>query len=175
MLSTLLEDGDIRLKRGDQVARLRALQAAVVGDMENALQNERIAGYNYSELKSIRQTTGVVTGLFSKTNKDLAGIISNALLGHPTAGEPTFGTVLVRIGPGDVPDDVRVVSISRLARESHRKESEVIAEIQKAEYRLLTEKKFTGLISWLAEEILTGRLNLPFKPQPTIEIRVSLR
>lgn len=69
---------------------------------------------------------------------------------------------MVRIGPGGVPDDVHVVSVSRLARDSLRKESEIIGELQKPKNTLLTEEKFLEFMDGLAEEIMAGRLSLPY-------------
>jgi hypothetical protein len=95
-------------------------------------------------------------------------------LAEPSAnGASPFGTVLVRIGPGGVPDDVDVVSVSRLARDSHRKESEVIEEMKKAGNQLLTEDDFTGFMDRLADEILEGRLSLTIRPQRTLQIQAS--
>lgn len=175
-LAALFEEEGIRLKRGDQVARLKSLHATVMRHMEEVKHEERIAGYRYSEGKSERSIAGSFAGIVGEIfNRDWLRNMSQTLAEPPANGEPPFGTVLVRIGPGGVPEDVHVVSVSRLARESNRKESEVIEEIQKAKNQLLTEDDFTGFMAWLAEKILEGRLGLPFKPRPSLQIQASHR
>lgn len=87
--------------------------------------------------------------------------------------ELTFGTVLVGIGIEGVPDDVHVVCLSRLARESHRKEIDIVMQMQDAKKLLLTEDNFIKLLTWLADEIMAGRKKLPFKPERPARIQPS--
>lgn len=162
-LASLLEEEGVNLKRGDQVAKLQALRAAIAERMEMGKRDERMAGYSYSERKSIRHIAGSVAEIVGKISNDVRWKnVSNKLTELPVRGEPTFGTVMVRIGPGGVPDDVHVVSVSRLARDSLRKESEIIGELQKPKNTLLTEEKFLEFMDGLAEEIMAGRLSLPY-------------
>ncbi len=173
-MATLLEEEAIRLKRGDEIARLQALCAVIARRIEAARHNERGARYSYSEGKAIRRIAGSVAGLVGeKSNNDRWKNISRKLVEPLANDEPPFGTVLVCIGPGGVPDDVHVVSVSRMARESLRKESDVIEEMQKAKNLLLTEENFSEFMDRLAEEILKGQLSLPLRPRPTLQIEVS--
>ena len=144
-LATLLEQEAIRLKRGDEVARLKALRVAIARRIESARSEENSASSRYEKIRAIRSVAGFVTGLIAKTNNDGLEIISHALIQPPVDGKPPFGTVLVRIGPGGVPEDVDVVSVSRLARDSRREQFRVIQDLKKAQNLLLTEENFSGL------------------------------
>ena len=172
-LATLFEQEAVRLKRMDEVGRLTTLRAAIARRTESARRDENGASCSYSEVRAIRRIAGSVAGLIAKTNNDWPGVISHALIDPPADGEPPFGTVLVRIGPGGVPEDVHVVSVSRLARESRQKQLRVIEELQKSQNLLLTEESFSELMDRLANKILEGKLSLPISPQTILQIQAS--
>jgi len=161
-LASLLEEEGISLERGDQVAKLQALRAAIVERMETAKRDERIAGYSYSEWNNVHKITGSVAEIVGNIFNDVRwNNMSNKLTELPAGGELSFSTVLVCIGPEGVPDDVSVVSVSRIARELCQPESEVIGEIQKAGNLLLDEEAFSEFIDGLVEEIMRGQIALP--------------
>jgi hypothetical protein len=70
-----------------------------------------------------------------------------------------------------MPEDVQVVSISRLARASKREESEVINELQGRGCLLFSEKAFSLFIDKLAPDVQEGRLDLPVFREKLMEIR----
>jgi len=84
-----------------------------------------------------------------------------------------FGTVLVSIGPKGLPDDVQVVSISELARQSNRQESEVISELREHGHLLFSEEAFSRLIDRLTSDVQEGRLLLPVPTEKLAEIRTT--
>jgi hypothetical protein len=170
-LATLFEKEGIRLKRGDQLARLRKLHAFIVSEIEQHEYEERQVVRRHSEREYDRRRAKTVIGAIGDiSNADWLKKLSQNMAKPIPGGAPVSGTVMIRIGPGGVPDDVHVVSISSLARESKRSESDVIVALQKAKNQLQTENEFTGLMSWLAQEILEGRQSLPFKPKLAILI-----
>jgi hypothetical protein len=68
---------------------------------------------------------------------------------------------MVCIGPNGLPDDVKVVSISQLARELNRPEPEIIDKLQDDGHLLFSEHVFSLLIDRLVGDIREGRLSLP--------------
>ena len=72
-----------------------------------------------------------------------------------------------------IPYDAGVVSISRLARESNRAESEVINTLQAHGYLLLSEKDFSLLIDGLIDGVVEGRLLLPISVEKLTEIKTA--
>ena len=87
--------------------------------------------------------------------------ISRQLLAGHSGRKPPFGTVLVHIGPRGLPEDVEVVSISSLARESKRDESEIMNGLLTRGNLLFGDEAFSRLIDKIACEILKGGLSLP--------------
>jgi hypothetical protein len=84
-----------------------------------------------------------------------------------------FGMVRVCIGPEGLPDDVGVVSISELARQSNRQESEVISELRERGHLLFSEEAFSRLIDRLTSDVQEGRLLLPVPTEKLAEIRTT--
>ncbi len=101
------------------------------------------------------------------------GASSREMLAGVNDRESEYGTVLVRVDPGGVTEDVDVVCISRLARETNREEFGVMNELQKHGCLLFAEKAFSLLIDTLSDEILKGQLNLPVSPERICQIQVS--
>jgi hypothetical protein len=87
--------------------------------------------------------------------------------------KPPFGNVMVCIGSGGLPGDVEIISISQLARESKRPESDVINELQKRGYLLFSKEAFSLLNDKLIDDIREGRLRLPISREKLFEIRAS--
>lgn len=105
-------------------------------------------------------------------NKGLLAI-SGHLLSNLGSKEHPFGTVVVCIGPKGLPDDAKVISISELARESNRDESEVINTLQERGYLLFSEEAFSRLIYRLISDVQEGRLLLPVSTEKLAEILTS--
>ena len=91
----------------------------------------------------------------------------------PANKECPFGLVLICIGLNGLPDDVGVVSISQLARESRRQEHEVINGLEKRGYLLLNKESFSLLIDRLVRGVREGRLRLPVSREKLSEIAAS--
>ena len=69
------------------------------------------------------------------------------------ADKPTFGTVMVCVGPKGLPGDVRVISVSELARKSNRLESDITRELREKGDLILSEETFCSLIDKLDEMV----------------------
>ena len=67
-----------------------------------------------------------------------------------------------------------VVSISELARQSNRPESETIQEVRNRGYLLFDQEPFSRLIDKLVIDVREGRLHLPI-PIETLTVAETLR
>lgn len=174
-LSILLEQEADRLKRKDEAARLKLLRSAILQQAEWDRNGEMAAssGYNFGKLVSsvILKGAGLLIAETSEDEKLRAA--ARSLLAEPVGEKRTFGTVLVRIDAKGLPDGVDVVSISRLGRESHQKEPEVISGLEKHGYLLLSEEDFSRLIDKLVKEILEGQLTLPVNTKTLSQMQTS--
>ena len=68
----------------------------------------------------------------------------------------------VAVGPKGIPDDVLTGSLSRVARESGRTESEVRAAFEGRDYRIMMPDEFLRLLDELKDKVLGGTATLPF-------------
>jgi len=164
-----------RLNRRDEASRLRALYLSIRQQMDWAKNSEDAAKYGYSQANLIISLGGLAVSGIIKTvsrNKQLSAI-SDHLLNSLTSKQRPFGRVLVCIGPKGLPDDVGVVSVSRLARESNREESEVTNELRERGCLLLSEEAFSLLIDKLINDVQERRLLLPISTDKLSEIKTS--
>ena len=162
-LITLFAREANRLNREDEASRLKALYSFIRQQLDLAKRGEDSASYGHSKADLISSLGGLALGGIVKRvskNKRLSAF-ADYLLESPTNKERPFGSVLVCIGPKGLPGDARVVSISQLARESNRPESEVIKELQECGCLLFNEKAFSLLIDKLVDDVRERRLRLP--------------
>ena len=171
-LADLLTQEANRLNRQDHTSRLKVLQSSIRQQLEQARSLEIAASYSHTKSKLVTSSIGLAVGgiiqLVSEDKRALA--FSNHLLKNLGGKERPFGTVFVSIGPKGLPDDVQVVSVSKLARESNREESEVISELQERGHLLLSDEVFSRLIDRLIADVLAGRLLLPVPIEKLTEI-----
>ncbi len=174
-LSNMFAEEAARVNWRDEASRLETLYFSIRRQLDEAKRHEDAASYGYSKANLIislgRLAVGGTIKLLSK-NEQMQSF-SDHLLNDLGGEERPFGMVIICVGPKGMPDDVRVVSISRLARESNREESGVISELQKGGCLLFSEKAFSLLIDKLTCDVREGRLFLPISTQKLTEIRTS--
>jgi len=143
--------------------------------MDEAKSLENAASYGHSKAKLVTSALGLAVGIgirmASKDKRALA--FSNHLLKNLGGKERPFGTVFISIGPKGLPDDVQVVSISELARQSTRQESEVISKLRERGHLLLSEEAFSRLIDKLIADVEEGQRLLPVGAEKLTEILTS--
>ena len=174
-LSAIFEEEANQLNRKDEASRLKALYFSIRRQLDWTKSSEDAARYGHSQADLITSLGGLAVGTIIKmasNNKQLSAF-SDYLLTRPAGKQPPFGKVLVCIGPRGLPDDVQVVSISKLARESNRPESEVINELQERGCLLFSEKELSLLIDRLVDDVREGQLCLPISLEKLAEIKTA--
>ncbi len=163
------------MNRKDEASRLMELHSSISQQLDRAKSLESAASYSHSRAKLITSLVGLGMGVAIKmTSEDKrAQAFSDHLLRNLGGKQRPFGMVFVCIGPKGLPDDVEVVSVSGLARESNREESEVINELRRRGCLLLSEQAFSLLIDKLVKGIQEGRLLLPISAEKLAEINTS--
>ena len=163
-----------RLSREDEASRLRVLYRSVVAHLDRVKRDEGSESYAQSqinlEVSVIALAMSAGRAIISKNNR--LSRISDSLKSAGIKNLP-FGNVLVCVGPKGLPDEVGVVSISRLARESNRDESEVINELKKRGCLLFSKETFSLLIDKLVDDVREGRLRLPISGEKLSDIKTS--
>ena len=164
-LTILFDQEENRLKRKDEVARLKLLRSVILQRAEQERGSEMASSNGHNQVKLVGSLIGVGMLIAVPSQNKKLRAVASSLLAESAGAKRTFGAVLVRIDAKGLPNGADVVNISRLGRESHQTEPEVISGLEKHGYLLLSEEKFSRLIDKLAEEILEGQLTLPVSVQ----------
>lgn len=174
-LEALFTGEGTRLSREDEASSLRAMYHALADRLQRVKEIEAWARHGHSQANLVislgQLAVGSIMKMTSKSKQQSA--IANYLLQSSTDKQEPFGLVMISIGPRGLPDDAVVVSISQLARESNRPESEVINALQEDGYLLFSEEAFSHLISRLVGDVREGRLRLPVSREKLAEITAS--
>lgn len=164
-----------RLRREDAAARLKAIYVAIAQALQLSRWAEDAARYEYTNQNLARGVIGLVAGVImalTTKNQPASNLVGHAFHTDTHEKRP-FGTVMVWVGPKGVPDDVGIVSISELARESNRPEGEIIQKLREGGYLLFNREAFSSLIDKLAIDVREGRLDLPVSSEHLSELGTS--
>ena len=168
-LNALFAQEEIRLKREDEASSLRAVHRAVAEQLQRLEGTEASVELGHNQANFILSLGGLAVAAMGSKSKQLSAI-AHYLLQKPANEQQPFGLVMVCIGPKGLPDDVRGVSISQLARESSRPQPEIINKLQGDSYLLFSQEAFAVLIDKLIGDVREGRLSLPISRDKLAEI-----
>jgi len=152
------------LRRHDQARCLDALQARVEKEVEDIRRMEIAESLIFHKTTFI---SGVIIGALGSLGAALLGAqehplsVGAELAARDFARTKPFKTVMVAVGPGGVPDEVIVFSLSRCTRERNRTESGIAAAIESRGYSLMTPEHFSRFLEKIKEQVLEGNLTLP--------------
>ena len=156
------------MAREADMKMLQNLTTRLKQDLEEAALSEN--GAEYASFKA--DAVGSVGSLIGKRiGSAIAGpawreeAFEKELTARRTRRQCTFGTIVVCVGKRGLPDDVHVVSISKLARTHNRFESEVIQLLQQRGVLLFSPDVFHVMFGTLIEQLREGKLRLPISPK----------
>lgn len=147
------------LCRHDQAQHLDDLGARVAQEVADMQAMEAAASYSFTKETLISGLTKFAVGSLwaaARGTQEHPLSIGAKLAADDFARTEPFRTVLVAVGPGGVPDEVSVVSLSLFARELGRSEPEIRARIEGRGYRLMTPGSFFRALDRLKEHVLKG-------------------
>ena len=152
------------LRRHDQAQCLEALRARVtqeVGDMERM---ETSASFSFTKVTLIgglaKFALGSLAAAWLRTEEHPLSVGAKVAASAFGRTKP-FGTVVVAVGPGGVPDDVNVVPVSQRARELGSSEAEIAAVLEARDYLLMAPQTFFKVLDELEDRVLRGIIALP--------------
>jgi len=173
-LNTLVADEEIRLEREDEVSILEGVRCSIVEQLQELQRVEDSVGHGQRSANLLLAPLGLlIRSVVSGDRRPSA--VKNRLLHEPAYRQRPFGLVMACIGPNGLPDDTRVVSVSQLARESNRMESEIVQRLDENGYLLFSAEVFSSLIDKLVVNVRQGKLLLPVSRKKLAEIAVSKR
>jgi len=162
-LAGALADTATYLARRDQAARLRSLKSKVLADVKFLLDTESSAESGFTEGKlfsaPLSFAIGGLAGMLLHHKNPLETGLNAA--GSTLSKKLPFGTVLVAIGQGGLPDDVKAIPLSALARQSRTTESAVRVTSVSKGYLLITPEVFAATMDEIEHLVLDGALSLP--------------
>jgi len=151
------------VRRHDQAVSLRRLKARIRADVEHEQSRETSASLAFSERKLAGGVVGFTASLIAGAaagHKDSLAIAADIADASFRKSAP-FGTVLVAVGKNGVPDDVKVIPLSRLARESKMSESQVRVVLNKSGHFLIGPHTFASAVDEIEHRVLCGVASLP--------------
>jgi hypothetical protein len=152
------------LLRRDQAECLDELRARVAHEVEELQQLEADESYSFTSTKLIsglgKFTVGSVVAAVRGTRKHPI-YIGAKLAADELARTKPFGTVVVAVGPGGVPNEVNAISLSWYARKLGQSESQVAAAIQGRCYHVMMPEPFFTALDKLKDKVLEGAASLP--------------
>jgi len=161
------------LRRYDQAQCLDDLRARLTQEIAEIQRAESAASYSFTKgrfLTGLAKAFGAsLSSVARPTNENPLIIGARYAAGEWRKSAP-FKTVAVVVGPKGIPEDVRTVSLSRVARETGKPESEVRAALEGRSYRIMMPGDFLRFLGELKDKVLKGTATLPF-----IEARFSLK
>jgi len=151
------------LVRYDQAARLRSLKTRVLSEVNNIQRMETAASYGFTKATLITGITKLALGglVAAVAHSGNAFSLGARLAESDLTKTAPFGNVMVAVGRGGLPNDVEVISLSRLARESGRLEPDIEAALQTHGYLLMTPEVLSRVLTELERSVLDGSLSLP--------------
>ena len=161
------------LCRYDQAQCLDELQARVAQKISYEELMESSASLRYTEarlISGVAKAVGATFGSLVRPTNENPLIIGARYAADEWRKSAPFKTVAVAVGPKGIPEDVQTVSLSRVARETGKPESEVRAALEGRGYRIMTPDEFLWFLEKLKDQVLKGTATLPF-----IEARFSLK
>lgn len=162
-----------RLRRQEQAQCLDDLRARLTQEIAEIQRAESAASCGFTEGKLISGLMQFAGGsamaavLHSKEHPLLVGAKAAR---NEFSRTKAFKTVVVAVGPKGIPEDVHTVSLSRVARQTGRTESEVRAALESRDYRIMMPGDFLRSLGELRGKVLGGTASLPFT-----EARFSLK
>jgi len=152
----------------DQAACLRNLKARIMKEVEEVrgLENSASIGSNQGKLAG-SLVAFVLGSSFAAAAGQKSPVSAGArLFKSALARNRPFGAVLIAVGREGLPQDVKVVPLSRLARESNTPESEVSTTFQNRGYLLMKPETFVEVLCNLERKVLDGSMSLPVDIEP---------
>jgi len=163
-LAIAITESERQIVRRDQVIRLGILRSRIMREVKDIERTESAAQYRATKRALFGDAPAAFTlssllayaiGLKDAPQFGLKSMLSTL------AREKPFGTVLIAVGKGGLPEDLKIIPLSLWARDSNRKESEVEDSLKSDGYLLMAPEQFAELLDKMESGILDGSYSLP--------------
>ena len=162
-LAVAFVEGNRELVQHDQLTYLGIVKSRVMQEVEDIKRMESAAQTGSAEGALLGGVAAFTLGsLFAaaRGRKDAPQFGARLAESILTRTVP-FGTVLIAVEKGSLLEGLKVIPLSRLARELNKSESEIEASFKHNGYRLMTPETFAKVLDEVERGILDGSVSLP--------------
>jgi len=162
-LAVAITESERQIGRRDQVTRLHILKSRVRREVEDIerMESAALSSANKSALLGGGIAFSLGSLFMAAVGRKDAFSDGARMAESVLARKIPFDTVLIAVGKGGLPEGLEAISLSRLARESSKSESEVEDSLKSNGYLLMTPEQFAELLDKMECGILDGSYSLP--------------
>lgn len=163
-LAVAIEESERQIVRRDQVTRLRILRSGIMREVKDIERMESAAQSraNKRALFGGAPAAFIFGSIYTATTRHKDAYKTGVkLAGSVLSKNIPFGMVLIGIGKEGLPEDLKIIPVSRFARESNKTEPEVETSWKDDGYLLMTPEQFAELLDKVEQAVLDGSLCLP--------------
>lgn len=162
---------DIQLIRHDQAASLRILKIRIMNEVHKIERMEASAQYGNNKGVILGAGAAFIFGsLFVAATRHKDAYKAGARFAASVlSSKAPFGNVLITIKGQGIPEGVKVVSISHLARESSMSDSKVETSLKHDGYLLMTRGQFAEFLDKMERAVIDGSVCLPLARNEVIK------
>jgi len=163
-LAVSFADGAQRQVRSDQAIFLRSLKTRIMWEVKNIRRMELAAQSrdNNITLFGKAPVAFILGSLYTVATRHKDAYKTGVkLAGSVLSKKIPFGVVLIGIGKEGLPGDLKIIPVSRFARESNKTEPEVEMSWKHDGSLLMGPEEFAELLDKVEREILDGSASLP--------------
>ena len=149
---------EAELRCRDEAANIRRLKARVLSEVEEIRTMEATAARGHGAVSAIAGLGSLAIGsvVSAASGRRRPQQIGASVASRMLDRRMPFGSVMVVVGQEWIPEEVKAVSISRLARESGSSESAVMAGLRASGNRLMTLDVLEKVLDKRERELLNG-------------------
>ncbi len=147
------------IDRLDRITGINALKARLVSEIDSIKHEERSSEYSFNTSKVYSGILGfAIGGIVGAVLKQENPFSSGYKLCSKQLGEKAnFGNVMMAIKESAKWEDIKVIAVSRLAREIKKTESDIISSLVSKDYSLVTPEELWKSLDQFKEEIRKGK------------------
>ena len=143
----------------DRIARIDTLKARLVNKVERIRQEERSSEVAFSNIKLFSGVLGFFAGsMIGKISKQESPFALGGRLFIQELGKKSpFGTVMMALKDERKIEEIEIIAISRLARESKTTDAGTISSLKSQGFSLMTPEEFWETLDHFKETIKEGK------------------
>jgi len=171
-LAVSFADGAQRQVRSDQAILLRSLKTRIMWEVENIRRMELAAQSRANNITLFGKAPAafIFGSLYTAATRHKDAYKPGVkLAGSVLSKKIPFGMVLIGIGKEGLPEDLKIIPVSRFARESNKTEPEVEMSWKHDGSLLMSPEEFAELLDKVEREILDGSASLPMAVDEVIK------